>query len=364
MNIENDRNVQDLILYFDTQLQKQIHKKNWFWRVARGYDTFGPCKEVAAVVSSFAGTLFVGGVIFCSAWGSYEMFKACIIALINGERPPADIGHASEWSAQVVLYFYFYIRQLHKIAAEGDYQKMQKIFLKNLDEIECSPADYVELYQYLLQTTSEISRGPIFARSAFKNRVNTIKVIENVQVLENEEELTIPDFSVLREISQEVIKDIEKAKSSKNIFQRSWEGIKSVTKSHGITGSLTAIVTGVAIPAFLGFQSILSFVGTGFAIEDIAKHDEEVAVIGHVGEWPINGFAFAIMAYFLARWSILGEGDLVLCKKILEKHLSKIEDSELRKRYIQASNEELTQLASKCMFSSAPSSYLLKENYA
>lgn len=353
----------------DRAIEGAVHNRNWFGRVARGYDALGEqkgrCAETAAVVASFVGTLLVGGVLFASAWGAYEMFKECIIYLDNSERPTANIGHAGEWSAQVLIYTYFYFRQLHKVAGEGDYHEINKLFMKTLKGYGHSVSDLPAIYHYVLQTTKSLTRGGVIRRSLFTNTAKSIELVTETQEKGDLEAPKEVDHLLrVKEIFDEIQRELDRVLATRNFFRRSWEGLKSIHRSHGAMGVITAGVTGVALPLLLGFQSVLSVIGTGFVIDDLANHDEDISVIGHVGEWPVNAVAFAYMAYKLNEWSITSEGDLVLAREVIQSHLNKhsgeLEES-FRNLFIQTGNDELYHLASKCMFTSVPSTFLLRE---
>ncbi len=356
----------------DRAIEDAVHNKNWFGRVARGYDAFGEqkgrCAETTAIVSSFVATLLVGGVVFTSVWGAYVMFKDAVIYLNNGERPAADVGHAGEWSAQVLIYMYFYFRQLHKVAAEGDHHQVNKIFMNTFKNLEISSDDLPAAYHYVLQTTKSLTRGGVIHRSLFTNTARSIELVADCAKKDDlEAPLEVDNLSRVKDIFDEIQRDLDRVLGTRNFFRRSWEGVKSIHRSHGKTGVIAAAVTGVALPLLLGFQSALSVIGTAFVIDDFANHDEEISVIGHVGEWPVNALAFAYMAYKLNEWSITSEGDLVLAKEVIQSHLNthsgELEES-FRNLFIQTGNDELHHLASKCMFTSVPSTYLLKENNA
>jgi hypothetical protein len=356
----------------DSTIESAIYKKGWYNRIARGYDALGEqkgrCAETAAVVSSFAATVLMGSILFCSVWGAYEMYKDVFIALGDGERPPANIGHAGEWTAEAIIYTYFYVRQLHKVAAEGDYHKVNKIFLKTFQTETIDSSHFPKVYHYILQTTKKLTQGCLIPRSLFNNTINSINLMSTCDSIKDEELAEeVNHFERLKEIFEDVQKDLNRVLSTKNFFRRSWEGIKSVHKSHGKIGILAATVTGVVLPVILTFQSISSLFGTGFLIDDLANNGADISVIGHIGEWPVNFIGFNYFAYQLNVWSITSEGDLVLAKEVIQSHLNEhgdeLEES-LRNIFIRTGNGELENLASKCMFTSVPSSYLLKESDA
>src|SRR3990167_3703493 len=81
----------------------------------------GSCAGLATKVATFisSGVCFVS--VYFSADGAIQILDSTFAAIKAKERLPIDVGHGGEWSAQVLLYLFFYIEEMGKLMREGDW---------------------------------------------------------------------------------------------------------------------------------------------------------------------------------------------------------------------------------------------------
>jgi len=337
----------------DFQIDTEVLGKFWLTRLVRGFQACGEkrgrCYEIALVVGSIATTVLLGTVTVCSAYGAYFMFEESVLGLMDDGDVPANIGHGGEWSAQVILYIYFYLKAVHKIVREGDFAKIEKVYANSLQSKKRFDFEAVQ---------SEIEKTlQIFGTNCFlPKKIYSIK-LASFNILESaiQDESYIPSIKkTVTEVYQNIQHDIDSALTLKHYLKRSWVGFKSIGRNQGRMSQLTALVTGVCVPAFLGAQAVFSFMGTAIMLDDLINEGADLSVIGHLGEWPVNGVAFTYLAALMNHWAITSHGDYEIVKNILQDAIAAHKDESYYDELLQTADEELKLLASKCMFTQYP----------
>lgn len=358
---------------FNQTLFKASLNRFWPVRLFKGIHAFGDQRgrvaEVALIIAGIIGTGVFGASVYFSSEGSALIFKDAYDSIVSGLGVPSQIGHAGEWSSQVIIYTLVFFQEIKKVVREGDYKMLKssyRNFLKDISDkkdLENIPTeiDWKDFYQNLKINLNVIGPQCILPKNSLKNHLTAIRLMEE---LPQAMDLEMAEDRLLKQALVNVKADCDTHLKSKNYFKRLWQGLKSINQCHGRVVQVASALTGFVLPLFLSFQSFLSFVGSALVAKEVLEGVQSLSVIGHVGEWPANGLMFAYMANYFHDWSLLDQGDFVIVYKILQDHLGRLQDPEngnqrLYQRFREVANHELQRRASQCMFAVLPSQYRL-----
>ncbi len=355
------------------QLSKLLYNNTldqfWLGRIITGIHAVGDKKgrvaETAFVIVGIIGTMVFGSAVYFSAEGSYYLFEQTYTALNNSSRVPSQIGHAGEWSSQVIIYSFFFFMEIKKIVRESDYKNLKRTITEWLPS-HANQVDMNLLYQMVERNLYALGAECFYPKNALSQRLSAIQIMDNVdtsqfpcQRLDTDRQLK----KLLKQMHQEIKQEL----GLRNYFKRAWRGITGIGQDHGRVAQIGAVVTGVALPLFLGFQSLLSFVGAGLVADEVIHETVAPEIVGHIGEWPANGITFAFMAQYIHNLAILKPGDLYIAREVFLRHLAILDPLEnmasgninLYNRARKVVNAELERIAKTSIYALYPTQYMI-----
>ena len=358
---------QKTIKSFEDSLYPQSLNKIWLGRVVKGIHEIGvkkgKCVETALIITGIFATALMGSALYFSAEGAVLMFKDSYEKIINQERVPAQIGHAGEWSSQIILYLFVYFIELRKIIREADFAHLKKTYLEFIKTLPAG-VSIKTFYKTLNQNFELIGMQAFLTKNSLKTRLLTIQLMQDFEV-NNSEPSNLEKDRALEQFFRAMHRDLKKNLESSQYFKKLKKGISSISKVHGRLAQIGALATGILLPGVLFFDSFLSVAGTALVADDIVNYGEDLAAIGHAGEWPVNALTLAVMAFYLHHWSLTSIGELFIAREVIKKHLKELNPFEnfeggnliLYNYARKLCNHFLDELVSKCMFTILPNQY-------
>lgn len=351
----------------NNEIYKETLGRFWLGRLVKGVHSVGDQKgrmlETALIIAGIIATGVFGASVYFSSEGFVLSFKEAYDAIQSGLPVPSIIGHAGEWSSQVIIYSFVFFLELKQVVREGDYNALKATYRKLIQNL--SPETCLKtFYQNLKVNLKGIGPHCFLSKNIFQSQLDALRLMEELKQDTGNSELE--EDRVLADILRNIEAKVKKNTGFRNYFSRLYKGLKSIKESHGGLVQLAASVTGLVLPVFLSFQSFLSFAGAGLVANEVINEEQESSVIGHIGEWPVNGITFAFMAKYFHSWAILSQGDLMFLREAIHTQLKEMAGDKERnyslktiQRLKDLSNEELDRRASKCMFGLLPSQYRL-----
>lgn len=346
----------DPIRDLDLRLKEEVIEASWLGRIWRGVTAVGEERgrwaQTAVIVAALGGTLMLVFSVGTSAVGSYKMFEEACLALKQGHHFPSNIGHAGGWAAQVLLYPYIYFGELSAVTAQGDLQKTLQIYREVL--VNQPPEEIARIARHHEEILSDL--GPRCLIPKYTMRQTLIR--RDLLI----EKIDIGRLERIASIFEDIGAQLKAALGSRYFVRRNLVGWKCVGEENGRLTQSAAMITGLIIPLFLVLQSFFMFTGVIILSKDLITGREPLDPIGHLGEWSPDAVGLIYMAKQLNKWSLTSYGDLAITREILSRNIAPFREDEDRLLYpklVKLANEELKRVASQCMFSSIPSSYLL-----
>lgn len=336
----------------------------WAGRLVRTFHTMarttGPIAATAAATGTLAANIYALAASSFLAEGSYRSIEEVVEAYLHSpEAPPPyyarPVGDEGGW-ATLVCFTLLALGQLStRMIRQAESTDIQKLFKAWHTEMTAAghSLDKEECYQILNDLLTDLSSQSLIQKRVTTRLIMAHEIFEGLKVNEQTDDILPPDSTLrvdreLIAIYRDIQLELDRELSTRNVGTRFKEGLKVTKMTRGNLGLLTAVVTGVVVPIFLLLGAISSYIGLVYLIMQVFRDRDDLVSVGHIGEWLINAIESIAGAYYLLKWIIIAEGDLVMTKQVFEAALNTggLTPNQ-RERLTEVANQQLQELASQ-----------------